>query len=1104
MDRWADVVLIPTNRENPRTPMKPPTLHFLTPRLLLTLLLASLPAARADDAPAWENEAVFRVGKEAPHATKMPYPTVEAALAGKRMASPWCRLLNGDWKFHWVPRPEEHPRDFFKTDFDDSNWKTIPVPSCVELLGYGTPLYTNVTYPFKKDPPRVTGEPDDKTWTMFKERNAVSSYRHGFELPAEWRGRRTFITFNGVAAGFHLYLNGRHVGYSEDSRTPAEFDLSPHLKPGRNLLAVEVYRHTDGSYLEDQDMWRLSGIFRDVYLWSAAELDLRDFEVRGALAEDGRTGTLTVRTWTRNQSGRPAGYQLEADLTDTAGGSVARLVSSGTVPASGEHAAGAEKQGIPVRPWSAEDPALYQMLLTLRDEAGSVVAHYSCKVGFNRSEIKNGNLLVNGKPVLIKGVNRHDSTPRGGYHVTEAEMIADLDAMKRLNINTIRTSHYPNDPRFLELVDEYGFYAISEANIESHGMGYKEETLANVPAWGPAHLDRVMNTVELNKNHPSVIIWSLGNESGDGENFVECSKWVHQRDPQRPVQYERAGMGSQFANPGMADYIDLITPMYFPIGRLEGWCREEEKKPLEKQRPLIQCEYNHTMGNSSGGFAEYWRIIRRERLMQGGCIWDWRDQGIAATKPANPGAAVLNRRDADRFLAPDGSLRYFAYGGNFGDKPTDGNFCFNGIVEADLTPKPHAVEVAHQYRSILCTGADLAAARPVVRVFNETFFTTLENQPARWSLLENGAEIAGGGISIGKLAPQEAVDLTIPLPAVERKPGAEYHLNLVFTMSRDTRWAKAGHVIARDQLALDWKSAPAPAAPAASGSVALTEGKESVVMSAGGASVTIDTAKARVTSYQTGGVEQLVRPLELNFWRPPTDNDVGAKMPDKCGVWRDAASRLQVTKVECTRSEGSASARLECAIPVGGTTAVVTYGLRADGGLRVSLELHPSGKKLPPLPSVSFLGTLRNDLREWSWFGHGPEENYSDRHEGTLLGTWRGTVDDLWWPYGRPQETANRTGIRWSRFTDPGGQGLCIRPDDGHFLEIAALPFQPADLENRLHPADVPARDGVSVRIAHRNMGVGGENSWGMWPRPDHILHADKDYRFAFVIEPWK
>lgn len=1071
----------------------------LTLSCLLAALLAPLsPLVHAEPAspPAWQDQAVFRVNKEAPRAVLMPFPFAEAATTVRRLDSPWALTLNGDWSHNWSPTDAGHPAAFWREDFEATGWGSIPVPANVELHGHGTPIYSNITYPFKVDPPRTDGEPA-ADWTAFKERSPVSAYRRTFRVPAAWEGRRVFIVFNGVSSSLRLWLNGREVGYSEDSRTPAEFDLTPYLKTGDNLLAAEVRRFSDGAYLEDQDFWRLSGIFRDVYLWSADSLDLRDLEVSATLSDDFARGALRVKLSTRNRADRAQAYGFASTLLDSAGRVVATGKASGTASADGEHVAEIRADDLAISAWSAESPTLYTLLLRLTDGQGKDVAFYSRKIGFRRSEIRDGQLLVNGRPVLIKGVNRHDHDHLTGHYVPEATMRAELDAMKRLNINAIRTSHYPNEPRFLELVDEYGFYVVSEANIETHGFGTNDKNLiANDASWRPALLDRVRNTVELLKNHPSIVLWSLGNEAGTGPNFEALARWVKDRDPSRPLHYEGAGE---------RDYVDLYSPMYFRIDRLEEWCRKQERLPLAQQRPLIQCEFNHTMGNSSGGFDEYWAHIRRERLLQGGFVWDWRDQGIARAKPASPTAraAVLDH-DAVRFTAPEGGLRYFAYGGDYGDKPNDENFCFNGIVQPDLAPNPHAVEIAHQYRSILTTGSDLAADRPRVRVLNENFFVPLRDQPLRWTLREDGRAIRDGELIIAELAPQAVAELEIPLPALARRPGAEYHLELEYPQSHDKPWAKAGHVLARDQLLLDWQKPAEPAAWSgrAEDIAVATADDGAVILSGRAATVVIDTRSGRVSSYRVAGREMLKRPLGPDFWRAPTDNDRGAKLHERLGVWREAGEKARV--LETTREAAADRVRVTCelAIPVGETRATVSYELRSDGALRVAFVLRPAGDKLPEIPTIALQGALAPALREWTWFGRGPEENYSDRAEGTLVGLWSGSVDKLWWPYGRPQETANRGAVRWASFTDAEGRGLRIRADDGQHLEIAAWPFLRTDLEGLRHPADIPARDLVGLRVAHRVMGVGGENSWGTWPRPAHLIRADREHAYAFVIEP--
>ncbi|MBK9989685.1 MAG: DUF4981 domain-containing protein [Verrucomicrobia bacterium] len=1066
-------------------------MKYLT--IALGLAAVILPPLYGEAAPDWENQAVFRVNKEEPHATKMPFPDAKSALTKKRLESPWCQVLNGDWEFYWVPTPEQRPVGFEKPSFDASQWKTIPVPANVEMHGYGTPIYTNVTYPFVNDQPRVMGEPP-KDWTTYMERNPVSSYRRTFTLPESWKDRETFVVFNGVASAFYLYVNGKKVGYSQDSRTPAEFNLTPYLKPGENLLAVEVYRHSDGSYLEDQDFWRMSGIFRDVYLWSAASLDLRDFEVKASLADDYRTGKLRLKTWTQNYTDRLRDFTVEASVHDAAGAVVKQITIKSSAVAKGEKLDEFDVSELQIQPWSAENPTLYQLLLTLKDGTGKAVAHYATKIGFLRSEIKDGNLLVNGQPVLIKGVNRHDFNHLTGQYVSEQGMREDLDAMKRLNINTIRTAHYPNDPRFLELVDEYGFYVISEANVESHGLIYTPKSLAKDPTWGPAHLDRVRNMVEAFKNHPSIILWSLGNEAGNGVNFVECAKWVHDRDSSRPVHYEPAGMD---------EYVDLFSPMYFSIGDLDGWCRNEERKPLSKQRPLIQCEYNHTMGNSSGGLAEYWDNIRKERLLQGGCIWDWRDQALLRTKPVSPGQLLaVTALDHARFQASDGAVRYFAYGGDFGDKPNDDNFCCNGIMHGDLTPNPHAAEVFHQYRNFIVTPVDLKSARPKVRVCNENFFRTLKNQPYRWSLLANGVSVQNGTGALPEVGPQKTVDITLPIAALQRATDTEYHLNLEFLQRVDRPWAKADYVVAREQLALDWTQPAGPTPHASDIQTDVVAKDGTTLVNARDLCVAFDDRTGRMISFQIGGAEQFVSPLELNFWRSPTDNDRGNPKYRDVYVWESAAKNSVVTGREVRQVGKAVVVAYDLSVPIGETKARVVYTVHGDGVVEVALQLTPQGQALAVIPRVGMTCALRSDYGKWTWLGRGPGENYRDRKTGSHVGKWSCDVQKAWYPYVEPQETANRTDIRWSEFTNPQGRGLRFQPIDGQHVEMAAYPFLQSDLQGTHHPSDIPLRELVTVQIAHAQMGLGGENSWGAWPLPKYQLPANREYRYAFAIVP--
>lgn len=1047
----------------------------LVTRISQTLVLSLVAAGLAHAAPVWEDEAVFRINKEEARATLMPFPTAEGAQQGPRLASPWCRVLNGEWKFHWVDHPDKRPRDFFRPDFDDSAWGTIPVPANVERHGHGTPIYCNIPYPFKKDPPRVMGEPPGR-FTTQGERNPVSSYRRFFDLPESWEGRRVHIAFHGVSSAFFLWVNGQQIGYSQDSRTPAEFDITDQIEPGRNLLAVEVYRYSDGSYLECQDFWRLSGIFRDVYLRSSAPLDLHDVEVRATLDDRGK-GELALRTQVRNHTGEAPGYSIQARLTGPDGEALTGPMLTGRVAPHGRQTAEIKTRGLVVRPWSAESPCLYRLLLTLRDAEGGEIAHYGLSIGFRSVAVEGGQLLVNSQPVLIKGVNRHDHHHVTAHYIPEEEMRRELELMKRLNINAIRTSHYPNDPRFLDLCDEYGFYVVSEANIESHGMGYGPRSLAKDPAWGPAHLDRVQNMVESAKNHPSVVLWSMGNEAGDGVNFVACSEWLHHRDPTRPVHYEGAGMGA---------HVDLFSPMYFRIDKLGGWCRKEARKPPHQQRPLILCEYNHTMGNSSGGLAEYWRHIRRERLLQGGFIWDWRDQGLIETRAPKDGGGDPRE--------------FFAYGGDYGDHPNDGNFCCNGVVAADGTPHPHAEEIAHQYRSILTSPVGVKSATLRLEVLNENFFTGLANHPGRWILLENGRPVREGRLDPLDCGPQETVPLTITPKNLPRDPGAEYHLTVEWLLGRKTAWAEADHVIARDQFQLPWGRrvvAPRPA----EGNVRLEAADDTSRVTGDGFEARFDNTRGVLSELRLNGQPVLASPLMLNFWRPPTDNDRGNKMPGRCAVWRAAGPTATVTRFRHRTAGGAAVLEYDLKVPAAKTTAQLAYTVHGDSAIEVRVEVLPQGK-LPEIPRLGLQCSLPGTGYRWEWFGRGPKENYQDRKTGYPVGVHAGRVADLWWPYARPQETANRTDVRWAAFTRSKAPGLKVVADPGHLLEVGAYPFAQEDLEGIRHPVDIPARDFTTVHIAHRQMGVGGENSWGARPLPEHTIQPTGSYSWSFTLLP--
>ncbi|MCP5535694.1 MAG: DUF4981 domain-containing protein [Akkermansiaceae bacterium] len=1217
--------------------------HLLIPLMLVTTSAIS-PAAHD-----WENQNIFRINKEAPHCVKMPFPTKEGAVSKLRMESPYCMLLNGDWKFHWVNHPDKRAVGFYKPGFDSSSWKTIPVPSNVELQGYGTPIYVNTRYPFQKNPPFVMGEPP-KHYTSYTERNPVSSYLKTFTLPADWKQRQTSITFNGVESAFYLWCNGKKVGYSQDSRTPAEFNLTPYLQDGANTIAVEVYRYSDGSYLECQDFWRLSGIFRDVYLTSSPQTDLKDFTVEATLDKNGKGHfKFSVLPVSHGNKGH---VKVTSQIISADGFAF-------TVPAilskPGETAT-IETGGLDIKPWSAEAPNLYSLIIGVGPEKGKPTHYYHQKIGFKTSEVKNGQLLINGKAILVKGVNRHDHDTDTGHYVSEASMRKDLELMKQLNVNTVRTSHYPNDPRFYELCDEYGIYVISEANIESHGMGYGKESLAKDPSWEKAHLDRIINMAESLKNHASIIMWSMGNEAGDGVNFVTCSKWLRENASVKyPVHYERAGH---------AAHVDLFTPMYANHQGCINYARNEEKKPLAQQRPLIQCEYSHAMGNSSGGLWDYWMIFEKERLLQGGCIWDWVDQGLRKTKPApatlhdlsanknsirvngsldktngltsgyvlatgdvlnskdtitieavvkpaagnkgnNPivtkgdqsyalkinnkgqleffiyqqtwqsitadlpsdwvgnwhtitahydshemrlsvdnGAIDVTRKLTGNIAASDypvgigynaqvskrsfhgeiksvkisateftkpGSvqtllhldftqfeqsgkpLEFFAYGGDYGDQPNDGNFCCNGVIASDRKPTPQAPEVFTSYQNVRLLNSEAENGKLTLTLWNTSTFTNLDAYDLFAITLVDGKADAEVPLAAADIKPGQKGTITFP---VKIPVGKEVHVRLEFRLRADTIWAKKGHLVADLETALS--NRPAPVVSFGGPAVQAETSQGITTLTQGDFSVSINDSNAQVTSIKKAGRELLAGPLHLNFWRPPVDNDRANNYIQRCGMWRNAGQNAKVT-AKGNIKQNKAHLFYELSIPAGKTVGQINY-LVSNGALHVTLEIDPKGK-LGNIPRIGMQCLLPAGYEHFTWHGMGPHECYIDRQASGRVGIYEKKVADLAFPHVEPQETGNRMGIRHMSLLNTDHQGLVVTALGKSLLQGGAYPCLMSDFEGVLHPCDIPKRDVITVNIDHVQTGLGGINSWGQQALPKHQYKATGSYSYSFKIE---
>jgi beta-galactosidase len=1005
--------------------------------------------------PHWEDPSVVELGKLPPRATFFSYESRELALARDPSRSARRLSLDGDWAFHWAPKPAERLAGFQRPDLDDAGWDRIPVPADWELHGYGVPIYLNIPYPFEQSPPFI--QHDD---------NPVGQYRRSFTVPEAWVGDRVVLHFGAVRSALYVWVDGVMVGYSQGSKLPAEFDVTRLAGPGAHELAVEVYRWSDGSYLEDQDFWRLSGIDREVYLYAEPASRVADVQVRAGLDggyTDGvldvdldvmRGGASTVRLELLDGDTAIVDRRVTLALNEIGR---ARFMFHDTIPE--------------VRRWTAETPELYTLLVTLEAADGAAVSVTPLRVGFRTVEIAGGQVRVNGVPITIEGVDRHEHDPGTGHVVTTESMREDIRLMKAANINAVRTSHYPNDPRWYELADELGLYLVDEANIESHGVGYDPEvTLGNDPDWSLAHLTRTRRMVERDKNHPSVIFWSLGNEGGNGANFEATYSWIKQRDPSRPVQYERAGR---------AWNTDLYVPMYPGFEHLETYALGDDP------RPLIMCEYAHAMGNSVGNFTDYWEIIERYPKLQGGFIWDWVDQGIRK---------VTERGDT-----------IWAYGGDFGPPgtPSDGNFLINGLVQPDRRPNPHYYEVKAVYQWIRTEPVD--AVHGQIRVRNRYQFRDLSSVELRWRLREDGAVVAEGGAPLPAVAPGDYAEIDLGLGARDWKPGAEYHVDVRYLRRADDGLLPAGHEEALTQLDLGRPGGAVRAAGVIedAGPAELRETPGVFVLAAGDVRAEIDRETGLLRSFRAGSRELLAAPLVPDFWRPPTDNDFGGGWQRKLGVWKKAGPGFSVVTVRTEMGDdGAARVVVTGRIPTGDTPLILTYTLHPDGAIEVTERLEPvEGADLPRLPRYGMRTRVPAAYHRTEWFGRGPMESYWDRKTAAVVGRWSLDVADWAHPYVRPQETGNRTDVRWLELRDDRGWGLRI--EGTPLVEVTAMPYarkdlDPGDEKAQRHWGELRPEDAIYLNVDDRQMGVGGINSWGPTALERYSLpYASYEYRFT-------
>ncbi len=1033
------------------------------PLALLMILWSVLLTAAAQETTSptmdWENPAIFGINKREPHATFMAWPTERAARTMDRSKTPWVASLNGDWRFFWAPSPSLRPEGFERVDFDDSDWRTIPVPSNWQTEGYGLPIYTNIQYPFgPANPPHI---PHDN--------NPVGAYRRAFRVPKSWDGRTVFLRFEGVESAFYFWIDGRRVGYSQGSRTPAEFDITPFLSPEKreHILAVEVYRWSDGSYLEDQDFWRLSGIFRDVNLVSVTHPHIWDFKVETELDANYRNAVLRVSTQVRNTGDTPKAFELELKLTDETGRVlVDGLKGSGILPPRFGKEMTLKYDVEAPNLWSAETPYRYCLYLILKDELSRVIEVVPWRVGFRQVEIADGQLKVNGRPVRLKGVNRHEHDPDTGHTISRESMIRDILLMKQHNINAVRASHYPNDSQWYSLCDEFGLYVIDEANVECHGA----LSLSGDKAWEAAILDRVRRMVARDKNHASIIVWSLGNECGFGANMAAAYKWVKANDPTRPVQYEPAGTRPE---------TDIICPMYPDPEALDR--HVESGDP----RPLIMCEYAHAMGNSTGHIRAYWDRIDKHPGLQGGFIWDWADQGLRAWSASGES--------------------YWAYGGDFGPPgtPSDDNFCMNGLVGTDRAPHPGLSEVKKVYQNIQVEPVDVLDGR--VRIRNGRIFTDLilgpDDTECRWTLRMDDKKVAEGTVQGLRMAPGHAVVTQAPFVQPELAPGAMMWLDFSFRTTKATPWAPAGHELAWEQFNLPVESRRPMIQWAEAPVLAFNENEHWIGIGGEDFEIIFDKKEGTIRTWQFRGMDLLRSGPQPDFWRAPTDNHVGNKMADGQRVWREASRSRRVDRILADRLRpGVIRVSVWTTLPAGDSPFETAYTVFATGDVLVESRFRPGAMDLPPLPRIGLRMTLDAAFSQLEWYGRGPEPTYPDRKEARM-GRYGGHVADQFVPYSRPQECGAKQDARWMTLTNDKGVGLLAvgMPTMGFNAQI----YTTDDLESARHPHKLPRRDVIQLNLDHRQMGLGGDTSWGRKARPHpEFLIQPEPIKFQMRLRP--
>ena len=1023
-------------------------------KLLLAIMTMATMGLAAQQAPEWKNPQVNQMNREARRAYFFAYETAELAAKANKQQSSRYLSMEGMWRFNFVKDHNLAPKDFFALKYDDSKWVDFPVPGLFEINGYGDKIYKNIGYAwsttFDSNPPFI-GETN----------NYTGSYRRNFVMPDSWKGQEVFFHVGSATSNLKLWVNGKFVGYSEDSKVAAEFNITKYLKKGENLIAMQVMRWCDGSYLEDQDFWRFTGIAREVYLYARPKQHIEDIFIYQDY-QDGR-GVLKV------------------DVKASKGTTTEQLLTDNN---------GQEVDLAQVKPWSAETPNLYNLYVTLK-KGKDVLEVVRQRVGFRHVEIKNGQLLVNGKAILIKGADRHELDPDGGYIVSVERMIQDIKVMKQLNINAVRTSHYPDDPRWYDLCDEYGLYVTAEANLESHGMGYGDKTLAKRQDFEKMHLERNEANVRTFKNHPSIIVWSMGNEAGYGPNFEKCYEWIKQYDTTRPVQYEQAGEKGK---------TDIFCPMYADYNHCERYSKGDNP------RPLIQCEYAHAMGNSMGGLKEYWDLVRKYPKYQGGYIWDFVDQGL-------------------RDKSPITGREIFTFGGDYGKYPaSDYNFNCNGIIAPDRRLNPHAYEVQYCYQNVWITDKGLKEGK--FEIYNENFFKTLDDLELQWFVggagdhhhesagRPNGMTFGHGGtIDISGIQPQQRKVITSEemQKTISRVLGHhgdnEIFVSFYFKSKNGAPLIDKGQTMAKQQFCINAYKYPSITNDEANSDISGIEKEETntyVKLSAAGTDIYVGKRTGLIDYLTVDGQEMLQNRESIvpEFWRAPTDNDYGARLQQRFATWK--SPRMEIKGFEAAGN----TVVVKFNMPEQKATLELTYAVTVNGEVVVREQMFVDKEaKISDLFRFGMQLQMPKKYDQLEYYGRGPVENYIDRNNSEFVGVYKNAVQNEYYEYVRPQESGNHTDVRWFSVIDNNGNGLQFYSNAP--MEASAIPYTNDQIDDGMykdkkwghHSGDLIPAGKTCVHIQKRQFGLGCVNSWGAWPRPEYRLgYGDKD--FTFVIKP--